>query len=107
MAKFYGPVGYVSTVETAPGVWSELVTERNHYGDVIRSSMRYQSAEKLTDDVVVSNRISILVDSYAIDNLQYIRYVEFMGAKWEVSDVDVEYPRLILTLGGVYNGKQT
>lgn len=107
MAKFYGPIGYVEMVETKPGVWTEQVVERNHYGDVIRNARRFQSADKQTDDIVINNQISILVDPYAIDNLQRIRYVEFMGAKWEVSDVNVEYPRLILTLGGVYNGRQS
>lgn len=107
MAKFYGPIGYVEMVETKPGVWEERVTEHNHYGDVIRNTRRFQSADKQTDDIVINNQISILVDPYAIDNLQRIRYVEFMGAKWEVSDVNVEYPRLILTLGGVYNGRQS
>ena len=105
MAKFYGPVGYVETVETAPGVWREQITEHNHYGDVIRYIRRSQSADKLTDDVVIDNEISIVVDPYAMNNLQRIRYVEFMGAKWEVSNVNIRYPRLILTLGGVYNGK--
>jgi hypothetical protein len=105
MAKFYGPVGYVETVETAPGVWREQITERHHYGDVIRNIRRSQSADKLTDDVVIDNEISIVVDPYAMNNLQRIRYVEFMGAKWEVSNVNIRYPRLILTLGGVYNGK--
>ena len=107
MAKFYGPVGYVETVETAPGVWKEQVTEHNHFGDVIRNTRRIQSADKLTDDIIINNQISIVVDPYATGHLQHIRYVGFMGAKWEVSNIDVQHPRIILTLGGVYNGQQT
>lgn len=107
MEKFYGSIGYVKTVETAPGVWKEEVTEHNHYGDIIRNTRRFQSAEKLTDDVVITNEISIVVDPYAIDNLQHIRYVEFMGTKWEISNVNIKYPRLLLTLGGVYNGRKS
>lgn len=105
MAKFYGPVGYVETVETAPGVWTERVVEHNHYGDIIQDSRRVQSADKLTDDIVIDNKISIVIDPYAIDNLQRIRYVVFMGVKWEISNFNIKHPRLILTLGGVYNGK--
>ena len=107
MAKFYGPVGYVEMVETKPGVWSEQITERIHRGDVIRNVRRFQSADKLTDDLVINNEISIVADPYAIDNLRHIRYVEFMGAKWEVTNVNIERPRLILTLGGTYNGRQS
>lgn len=104
MAKFCGPIGYVETVETRPGVWEEEVTERSHYGDVIRNTRRIHSADKLTDDIVIDNQISIVVSPYAIANLQHIRYAKFMGAKWEVTNVDIQYPRLILTLGGLYNG---
>lgn len=104
MAKFYGPVGYVETAETAPGVWKDQVTEHNHYGDVLRITRRVQSADKSTDDIVINSQISIVADPYVTDHLQHIRYVKFKGVKWEVSDFDIQYPRIILTLGGVYNG---
>lgn len=104
MAKFCGPIGYVETVETAPGVWDEEVTERTHYGDVIRNTRRVQSADKLTDDIVIDNQISIVGSPYAFANFHHIRYAKFMGTNWEVTNVDVQYPRLILTLGGLYNG---
>lgn len=104
MAKFSGMIGYVETVEAAPGVWEEQVTERIHYGDIIRNIRRIQSADKLTDDVVIDNQISILASQYAIDNIHRIRYAKFMGAKWEVTNADIQRPRLILTLGGLYNG---
>jgi len=107
MAKFYGPVGYVETVEAAPGVWKDQVTEHYHSGDVIRNTRRIQSADKLTDDIVINNQISIVVDSYAIGHLQHIRYAKFMGVKWEVTNIDIQRPRIILTLGGVYNGQQS
>lgn len=104
MAKYYGLIGYAETVETAPGVWKEQITERVYYGDVIRNSRRLQSTEHLNDDVNISNQISIVADPYAINNFHSMRYAEFMGAKWKVSDIEVQYPRLLLTLGGVYNG---
>lgn len=106
MAKFYGPIGYAESVETKPGVWQELITERNYYGDVIRNTRRLQSDNKVIDDINVSNEISIVADPYAIEHFHSMRFVEFMGTKWKVSNVDVRYPRLILTLGGLWNGEQ-
>ena len=104
MAKFYGKVGYIKTVEVEPGIWEEQVTERLHYGDVTRNSSRYQSSGGVNDDIVISNNISIVADPYANENFQHMRYVDFMGAKWKITDIEVQHPRLILTLGGVYNG---
>lgn len=104
MAKFYGAIGYAKTVETMPGVWTEQITERDYYGDVIRNSRRLQSSDKVNDDININNQISIVADPYAINNFHSMRYAEFMGAKWKISDVEVQYPRLLLTLGGLYNG---
>ena len=106
MAKFYGPIGYAESVETKPGVWQEIITERNYYGDVIRNTRRLQSDNKVIDDIIVSNEISIVADPYAIKHFHSMRYVEFMGTKWKVSNIDVRYPRLILTLGVLWNGEQ-
>lgn len=105
MAKFYGEIGYIETEETTPGVWSEKVVKRYYSGDLIRNSRRLQSADQLNDNINISNEISILADPYAINHFHAMRYVEFMGTKWKVSNVEVRYPRLILTLGGVYNGE--
>lgn len=103
MAKFYGPIGYAETVETTPGVWEEVITERNYSCDMHRHTRRLQSANQLNDNVVISMEVSIIADPYATQNYLSMRYVEFMGAKWKISDVNIQYPRLILTLGGVYN----
>lgn len=104
MAKFYGEIGFVETVETVPGVWEEQIVPHNYYGDLIRNIRRLQGSENLNDNINVNNEISIVADPYANQNFHMIRYVEFMGTKWKVSNVDVQYPRLVLTLGGVYNG---
>ena len=104
MAKFYGNVGYIETVEVKPGVWKEQVIERPYYGDLTRNTSRFQPSGGVNDNISVSNNISILADPYANENFQHIRYVEFMGAKWKITNAEVQYPRIILTLGGVYNG---
>lgn len=105
MAKFYGAIGYGKTVETKPGVYDEQITERSYFGDLIRNTRRLQSSDALNDDINVANEISIVADPFANENFHSMRYVEFMGAKWKISNVDVQYPRLILTIGGVYNAK--
>ena len=106
MAKFYGVIGYAVTKETAPGVWTEEIAEQSYYGDLTRKMRRLQDSGDLNDDINVANEISIVADPYANANFHSMRYVAFMGAKWKISKVEVQYPRLILTLGGVYNGKQ-
>ena len=103
MAKVYVKVGYADTVETAPGVLEEQITERDYYGELLRNSRRLQTASQVNDDINILNEISILSDPYAIQNFHSIRYVEFMGTKWKAPTVEVQYPRLILSLGGVYN----
>lgn len=105
MAKFYGKIGYANTVETKPGVYEEQIVERYYYGDLIRNTRRLQSADKVNDDINISNEISIVADPYATNNFHTMRYAVFMGTKWKISNVEVSYPRLILTLGGVYNGQ--
>lgn len=103
MARFYGKVGYVVTEETVPGVWGEVVTERAYYGDVTKNTKRYQETSNLNDDITVNNIISIVADAFAYDHFFAMKYVEWMGSKWKVSNVEVQRPRLILTIGGVYN----
>lgn len=104
MAKFYGKIGFAVLMETAPGVWMENITERYYFGDLLRSSRRLQPTDRVNDDVNISNEISILADAFANDNVNAMRYAIFAGSKWKITDVEILYPRLKLTLGGIYNG---
>lgn len=104
MAKYRGRVGYGEQIETAPGVHEDVITERTYFGDIIRNSRRLLNGEKVNDDLSVGNSISILADGYANDHFFAIRYVEWAGSLWKVSEVEVQRPRLVLRLGGVYNG---
>lgn len=104
MTRFFGKVGYGDTVDNGNGIHELVITERNYQGDVIRPSRRYANDEKVNSNLSVGNAISIIADGYANDHFFAIRYVEWRGALWEVSNVDVESPRLVLRLGGVYNG---
>ena len=106
MAKYYGRVGFVGgSVETSPGVWKERIVERSYFGDVIRNTRRLRETEHLNDGITVGNDISIVSDPYALQNFHSIRYVEWMGTLWKVSGVEVQYPRLLLSIGEVYHGE--
>lgn len=105
MAKFYGPIGYAETNETSPGVWTSEIVEQNAVGDVLRMPSNWSTnSESTNDDLKFSGQISIIADSYVLSHYSSMKYVVFMGAKWKVTDVNPQHPRLILTLGGVYNG---
>lgn len=105
MARFCGNVGYVQTVETAPGVSTEVATERPYYGDVLKNTRKLEKGDGLNDNLRVDNLISIVADAYATQNFFAIKYVQWMGASWKVTNADAsQRPRIILTLGGVYNG---
>jgi len=106
MARFSGKVGFGIAAETPSdsGKWEDVITEKSYFGDVVRNSRRLQEDEKVNSDIRVGNSISIVADNFANENIFAIRYVEWMGALWIVSDVDVQRPRLLLRLGGVYHG---
>lgn len=104
MGKWYGPIGYAETVEVKPGVWKDKITERKYSGELLQYSRNLQPSENLNDNINVANKISIIADPFAYQNFHSMKYVEFMGARWKISRVEVQYPRLILTIGGVYNG---
>lgn len=104
MPKLYTKIGFAPTyVLTAPGVWEENVVEKNYYGEIIRNTRRLENQGQVNDSVNINNRISIVADPYARENFHTMRWIMFMGSKWKITEAEVEYPRLILTLGGLYN----
>lgn len=104
MAKFFGKVGYGHTEKTAPGVYTDVIVEKDYYGDVQRNTKQNVESDKLNNDLTVGVSISIVADAYANENFFAIRYIRWAGTLWTVANVDVQRPRLILRLGGVYNG---
>lgn len=106
MAKFYDAVGYGETIESPAdsGIWVDQITEVKYYGDVIRNTRRLEEGESLNNDISVGNSISIVADQYAIEHFTLIKYVRWAGVLWTVTSVEVRSPRLILSLGSVYNG---
>lgn len=105
MAKFKGVVGFAKAVEKTPGIHIEEIIPRKYSGDLLRNNRRLESSGNINDNINISNEISILADAYAFNHFYAIRYVEFGGAKWKVTSVDAtKRPRLVMTLGGLYNG---
>lgn len=105
MAKYSGKIGFVfDSTEVRPGIWDTSVIERQYYGDIIRNSRRLESDDKVNGDINVSNKFSIVADAYAYENFFAMRYINWMGVNWKITDVEVQRPRLILSIGGVYNG---
>lgn len=106
MAKFFGKIGFVETVEISPGIWKELYSEREYYGDIIRQSRYINNNQESTNkDIGLNNDISIVADSYANENIYAMRYVEFAGSKWTITNAEINYPRIRLTIGGIYNAE--
>ena len=106
MAKWYGKVGYVISVEKRPGVWAPQPVEHPYYGDQMRPMAKWQQSGNVNDDLNMANQISIVADPFAYENFSSIKYVEFMGAMWKVTSIEIQHPRLILTIGGIYNGQR-
>lgn len=105
MARWFGKVGYSETVETSPGVWAPQITECEYYGDVNRNNTKWSgNSESTNDDLTVNVQISIVADPFAIEHFHSIKWIDYMGAKWKITNVEPQPPRLILTLGGVWNG---
>jgi hypothetical protein len=102
--KYFGRVGYGKSSETQPGTWSDIVTERQYYGDVVKDTRRLVASQEVNANLSLGDSIEIVADPYALENFHAIKYAELAGALWEVTEIDQKRPRLILRLGGVYNG---
>lgn len=106
MSKWFGKIGFSDTSETSPGIWEELIVEKSYYGDLEQDNRRRsQNSDTINDELTLSNRLSILADPFINQNCHHIKYVEINGVKWKVSDIQVAFPRLQLSFGGVYNGE--
>jgi len=104
MAKFYGIAGYIfENVEIRPGVWGSDIAEKPIYGELIRNVKNTENPGQVNDNITISNQVSFIADPYAMENFHALKYVTYMGSKWSVKSVDVQFPRLILSLGGLYN----
>jgi hypothetical protein len=105
MARFCGEIGYAIPTETSPGVWEDGVTVKKTYkGEVIRSQQRWVKSENVLENLDLDNSISIIADDFAFLNISYMKYVTLNGQKWKIKSIIINRPRIILQIGGVYNG---
>jgi hypothetical protein len=104
MAKFYGAIGFSVTQQVSPGVWDDMPVERMYKGDIIRNYRRWDGNENVNDDLNITNSISIIADRFCDENLSAMKYVKWRGTYWKIESVEIQRPRMTLTLGGVYNG---
>ena len=106
MSKFYGPIGFATTKESTPDVYVEEIVEKKYYGDIVKDYRKLNiPSDQLNRNIDISNRISIVADPFAQNNFHMMRYVEYMGSKWKIVDVESQYPRLILSVGGLYKNE--
>lgn len=103
--KYYGKIGYCIMTETKPSTWEEVYVEKSFCGEQLNTKSKWQTSSHLNDNIDISNQLSIVADPFALQNFYNIRYVEYLGQKWKVTAVEIQRPRLILTVGGVYNGR--
>lgn len=105
MAKFYGVIGYSEeTIQISPGVWDDVIVERKYYGDLIREVMDARLSDEVLPDISISNSFSIIADAYAYEHFFAMKYIKWAGVYWTIRQVEVRSPRLLLRVGGVYNG---
>lgn len=103
MTRWYGKAGFVKTEEVEAGVWEPTTIERDYYGDILSNVCRWdQKTDSSNGDISLNNQLSIVCDSFAMENWAFLKWVEYGGAKWKVTSVSVEFPRLVLSFGGVY-----
>ena len=104
MSKWFGKIGYAIQEEEEPGLYIDKIIERNYYGDLTTDRRKRQARSEVNDEITLSNVISIIADPFAYNNCSCMAYAEIMGARWKITDIEVQPPRLNLTIGGVYNG---
>ncbi len=107
MAKYHGKIGFGQASEIRPGVWKDEIVEKTYYGDILQNYVRNENSQQVNDNLNISNRFSIISDPFATQNFYSIKYLEYLGIKWKVTNVDLQYPRLVLSVGGVWNADKT
>lgn len=106
MAKYYGVIGFTTSIETVPGIWEDQIIEKTYRGDILQNNRKWQTQQdgaKINDNLQIDNLISILADAYAYQNIPHIKYITWLGNKWKILKAEINRPRIIFTIGEVYN----
>ena len=105
MGKYSGMIGFAENQEVATDIYDDVITERHYYGDIVRNTSRWSQADTLSGDLQINNQFSIMGDTYAFENYDNIRYLTWKNNRWTVTSVEEQFPRLIISIGGIYNGQ--
>lgn len=102
MARYFGHIGFATQIETSPGIWTDIIEQRPYKGDVIRNGRRYDSGESINDNFTITNTFSIISDAFLYSHIPAMRYIEYLGSKFKITSVDIDRPRVTISVGGVY-----
>lgn len=102
MAKYYGHIGFATQVESEPGIWTDVIEKRPYKGDIVRSGRRYEASENINDNFTITNSFSIISDAFLYSHIPAMRYIEYLGTKFKITSVEIERPRVTISVGGVY-----
>lgn len=102
MAKYYGHIGFATQVESEPGIWTDVIEKRPYKGDILRSGRRYEASENINDNFTITNSFSIISDAFLYSHIPAMRYIEYLGTKFKITSVEIERPRVTISVGGVY-----
>ena len=106
MARFHGVIGFTEQAEVSPGVWEHSVVEkRMYYGDILRNKRVFAASSSSTNDnVQIANQLSVVSDNYMRHHLNSIRFAVVDDIPWQITNVEIDEKRIVLTLGEVYAG---
>ena len=103
MSKWSGVIGFKDEFERSSSIWVEDIIEKEYYGDIIKNYKFSESVSEINDSININNQFSVISDPYALENFHKMIYITYMGTKWKIRNVEIQYPRVILGVGGVYN----
>lgn len=104
MNQFRGKIGFSIPVNKGHGIYDNSVVERTYRGDILSQSRKLDAGTNINDNIDMNIRLSILSDDFLNVHLSQITYVHYMGGVWKVKSIEPSRPRIVLALGGVYNG---
>lgn len=102
--RWYGAIGYATDVEIKPGVWVPQIVDRKYQGSLFKNKTALQQTAEINSGITFNHSLSVIADPFAYENYYSIKYVTYLNKKWIVTNIVMEYPRMTLTLGGMYNG---
>lgn len=103
MAKCSGKIGFALTVETSPGVFEERIVEKPYKGNITQLNAHVEDENSINSNFRINNNISVVANKYFLENLGHMRYVTYKGLPFKITSFQVIPPRLIFSLGSVYN----